>query len=183
MGSCLARRPLPPPAFRQAPSLAVPPPPTCARSDPGTKEYRGPAKKRLYLHHPEPDTYLSRRRVTRIIPPGPSPCEPEPPPPPEPQIEVIAVDVEPSTRSSKSSRSRSRSHSHRRDRDVYVERDRFIPVPVPVPVEPRYDTYRYVEAPRHFIPPPSPQPRLVAQDERERISISDHRRTREYYRR
>ncbi|KYK55551.1 hypothetical protein DCS_07514 [Drechmeria coniospora] len=175
----------------------------------GSKEYKGPSKKRLYLQHPEPDTYLTRRRITRVIPPPckesppnppppcpiivepvPAPCPTPPPPPalpalppPEPPIEVIAVDVEPSDHSCKSSRSRSRSHrrSTDHDREVYVERERFVPVPVPVPVrvEPRYDTYRYVEAPRRLEHVP-PRRRLV-EDERDRITVSidDHYRTRE----
>ncbi|RDA89980.1 hypothetical protein CP533_0857 [Ophiocordyceps camponoti-saundersi (nom. inval.)] len=187
-----------------------------------TGEYRGPAKRRLYLHHPEPDILVSRRRVTRIIPPSPPTPPPPPPPPcyerplpfivepepvyepappcpeppalpepePEPElpIEVISVDVEPSLK--KPSRSRSRSHSHHRrvrhDKEVYVERDRFIPVPVPVPVEPRYDTFRYVEGPRRSVPTPPPPPRRApAIDEREHIHINvgDHRRTRDYHRR
>ncbi|POR36385.1 Uncharacterized protein TPAR_03435, partial [Tolypocladium paradoxum] len=60
----------------------------------GTKEYKGPSKKRLYLHHPEPDTYLRRQRITRFIPPSPPPCE-EPPAPcpvieePEPEPEPL----------------------------------------------------------------------------------------------
>ncbi|EFZ00208.2 hypothetical protein MAA_03985 [Metarhizium robertsii ARSEF 23] len=149
-------------------------------------------KKRLYLSRPEPDVLTSRRRVTRIIPPTPPPCEepvpvpvieepaePEPCPPapcpsppalpaPEPQIEVIAVDVEPSVKSSKSSRSRSRGHSHTREKEVYVERDRFVPVPVPVPVEPRYETYRYVEAPRRYVEPP--RERKMIEDNKERVT-------------
>ena len=99
------------------------------------------------------------------------------------QIDVIAVDVaksEKSTRSSKSSRtshSRSRSHVDSREREVYIERERI--VPVPVRVQPEFETFRYVDAPRRWSPP-SPPRREVSQ-ERERIIVEDHRRTREYY--
>ncbi|QPG99833.1 hypothetical protein C2857_002671 [Epichloe festucae Fl1] len=156
-----------------------------------TRPARHGTKKRLYLSRPEPDLLTTRRQITRFIPrtPSPPPCPPPPPieepcpvveepsppcpppalpepePEPEPQIEVIAVDVEPSiksSKSSKSSRSRSRGHSHsRREKEIYIERDRFIPVPVPVPVEPEHDTFRYVEAPRRYIEPPSPPPRRI----------------------
>ncbi|KHN95338.1 uncharacterized protein MAM_06842 [Metarhizium album ARSEF 1941] len=156
---------------------------------------RNGAKTRLYLARPEPDIVTSRRRVTRIIPPTPPPCEepipvpvveepapepcpcppapcPSPPalPAPEPQIEVIAVDVEPRVKSAKSSRSRSRSRSHVREKEVYVKRDRFIPVPVPVPVpaESRYETYRYVEAPRRCVEPP--RERKMIEDNQERVT-------------
>ncbi|RSL96524.1 hypothetical protein CDV31_013446, partial [Fusarium ambrosium] len=85
------------------------------------------------------------------------------------------------------SRSHSR-HSHRShdlDRERVIERERIVPVPVPVPVEPRYDTYRYVDGPRR-LPAPSPPrrvspPRRMIEDDRTRIFISD--REREYYRR
>ncbi|KAK1845064.1 mg2+ transporter, partial [Colletotrichum chrysophilum] len=111
-------------------------------------------------------------------------------------IEVIAVDVEPSVKSSKSSKSsrssRSRSCSHSRHgsrdrerdvREVYVEREKLVPVrvpyPVPVPIEPRYETFRYVEGRRYSPPrmlPPPPPP----EEERMRVTISDRRREREY---
>ncbi|KAF7545241.1 hypothetical protein G7Z17_g9324 [Cylindrodendrum hubeiense] len=42
-----------------------------------TRDYE---KKRLYLHHPEPDYAVVRSRITRIIP------APSPPPPPPPMI-------------------------------------------------------------------------------------------------
>ncbi|RSL40623.1 hypothetical protein CEP53_013260 [Fusarium sp. AF-6] len=71
------------------------------------------------------------------------------------------------------------------DRERVIERERIVPVPVPVPVEPRYDTYRYVDGPRR-LPAPSPPrrvspPRRMIEDDRTRIFISD--REREYYRR
>ncbi|KAL3962017.1 hypothetical protein ACCO45_003540 [Purpureocillium lilacinum] len=157
-----------------------------------TREYRGPSKKRLYLAHPEPDTYLTRRRITRFIPPSPPPppppviCEPPPPPPPPPIVEPLpdpipeppCIDPEPPS-----------SHSRRetREKEVYIERDRFVPVPVPVPVceQPRYETYRYVEPPprRPALPPPPPRRRSPVEEEQQRITINidDRHRSREYY--
>ncbi|KAI1111335.1 hypothetical protein F5Y14DRAFT_313799 [Nemania sp. NC0429] len=118
------------------------------------------------------------------------PRAPRPPPAftpeeePESPIDVIAVDVDPSeagsSRTSKSSRSShggSKRHSRSRDCEVYVERERLVPVPVRVPVpypvaaEPPYDTFRYVEAPRHYEPP---RRRSLDHD----IIIEDHHRRR-----
>lgn len=72
---------------------------------------------------------------------------------------------------------------------MYIERDRIIsvpvPVPVPVPVGPKYETFRYVNAPRRLEPPSPPPPRRFIEDDRERVVIQDrrhiHEREREYY--
>lgn len=157
-------------------------------------------KKRLYLSHPPPDEVKRRTRVTRYIPPAPVECmpiilpEPEPercptPPPlclPEPDpIDVISVDVDDENephkcRSTKSSSRRSRSRERTtREREVYIERERLVPVPVHVPVpvpvreEPRYHTFRYVDAPR------LPERRMI-EDDTLKISIQDRHAVREY---
>ncbi|KAF9879715.1 hypothetical protein CkaCkLH20_02526 [Colletotrichum karsti] len=158
---------------------------------------------------PPPPVICPPPVVVEPLPPPPPPppvvlpCPPPPPPPPviipEPApgpIEVIAVDVEPSvkssSKSSRSSHSRSRSRhgsgSRSRDRErdireVYVEREKLVPVrvpyPVPVPVEPRYETFRYVEG-RRYSPPPRMLPPPPPEEERMRVTISDRRREREY---
>ncbi|KAI1161383.1 hypothetical protein F5B18DRAFT_628363 [Nemania serpens] len=129
---------------------------------------------------PEPEPVPS---IIDVAPPR----APHPPPAFMPEhespIDVIAVDVDPSeagsikssrtSKSSKSSRS-SKRHSRSRDCEVYVERERLVPVPVrvpvpyPVPAEPQYDTFRYVEAPRHY----EPRRRSLDHD----IIIEDHHR-------
>jgi len=156
-------------------------------------------KKRLYLHHPQPDETIIHRSITRYIPPTPPPVEEPrpvfverrpspprflpPPPPPEPEIEVISVDVEPEKRKrSRSRHSRSRSRNNQTTKEIYIEKERVVPVPYPYPVESRYETVRYVEAPRVYAPPPPPPPPRLIED-RERVTIEDRRRVREYYER
>ncbi|KAF5623350.1 hypothetical protein F52700_9972 [Fusarium sp. NRRL 52700] len=126
--------------------------------------------------------------VEKPKPPPPPVVKPRPPPPPpEEPIEVIAVDVEPHKKKKKpKSRSRSR-HSHHssydHDRERVIERERIVPVPVPVQVEPRYETFRYVEGTRRReYSPPSP-PRRMIEDDRVRLRITDREhRTREKHR-
>jgi hypothetical protein len=136
-------------------------------------------KKVLYLEPPTNGSKTVRTRITTVIPAPAPPPSPPALPEPEPEcdsIEVIAVDVEPSVRSHKSSKSskssrssRSRSHGRVDTREVYIEREKLVPVPMPYPVrvEPDYETYRYVDAPRRY------EPRRRSH-ERE-IIIEDHR--------
>lgn len=55
---------------------------------------------------------------------------------------------------------------------------------MPVRVQPEYDTYRYVEAPRRrSLPPPPPEPQRECRDvDRVRVVVEDRRMRRgEYY--
>lgn len=140
-----------------------------------------------------------------ILPdPVPERCPTPPPCLPEPKVEVeidpidvIAVDFDdederpkcPSSRSSRGSRSKcSSARSTTREKEVYIERERFVPVPVPVPVpvrcEPRYHTFRYVDAPPRIPSPPRiPERKMITDDETLRITIEDRHNSREYYQR
>ncbi|KAI1176845.1 hypothetical protein F4777DRAFT_235422 [Nemania sp. FL0916] len=106
---------------------------------------------------------------------------------PESPIDIISVDVDPSetgsmkssrtSNSYKSSRS-SKRHGHSRDsrdREVFIERERLVPVrstaPYTVQVEPQYDTYRYVEAPRRYEPRRNPDHDIIIEDRRRRRHI------------
>ncbi|KAF4581169.1 hypothetical protein GQ602_007306 [Ophiocordyceps camponoti-floridani] len=129
-----------------------------------SSKYRGPAKRRLYLQHPEPDVLVSRSRITRVIPPSPPPPPPcfnrpptpvivDPPPPkvcepppvvvphcpdpprlPEPKPDP-PIEVIYIEPSLKPHRSRSRSRSHSHHRE---RRDKEVYVErdryIPVPV-------------------------------------------------
>ncbi|KAI0107610.1 hypothetical protein GGR51DRAFT_516200 [Nemania sp. FL0031] len=138
------------------------------------------------LYEPEPAPSIIDV-APPMVPYPPPAFIPEPEVEPESPIDVIAVDIDPSeARSTKSSRSSksynssrsSKRHSNSRDREVFIERERVVPVRVPVPypvqVEPQYDTFRYVEAPRRYEPRRrSPEHEIIIEDQHRRRYIRD----------